>query len=409
MNEQPSPSESMLSVSGMRRLDEICDPFEKAWKAGQRPRIEDYLANVPEAERSQVLWELLALELAYRRDANETLNPDEYQQRFPEHAELIQGVFREKSRQADSSDQQVTTGPEPANGEEADQPIQLGRYKIATRLGAGGFGIVYRGYDEELRRNVAIKVPHRQRIAQPEDVEKYLAEARILAGLDHPHIVPVHDVGRTEDGLCYVVSKFVEGSDLARKMRETRFGFFESAQLVATVAEALQYAHEKRLVHRDLKPANILLDSRNKPYLTDFGLALKEEDFGKGAGIAGTPAYMSPEQANGEGHLVDGRSDIFSLGVMFYELLTGRRPFVTSDRVELRMLISTAEVRPPRQLDVTIPKELERICLKALAKRATERYTTAFDLADDLRHWLYGALKCSVRTPCVKNRTRAIV
>jgi len=118
---------------------------------------------------------------------------------------------------------------------------------------------------------------------------------------------------------------------------------------------------------------------------------------------------MSPEQANGEGHLVDGRSDIFSLGVMFYELLTGRRPFVTSDRVELRMLISTAEVRPPRQLDVTIPKELERICLKALAKRATERYTTAFDLADDLRHWLYGALKCSVRTPCVKNRTRAIV
>jgi len=252
-------------------------------------------------------------------------------------------------------------------------------------------------------------VPHRQRIAQPEDVEKYLAEARILAGLDHPHIVPVHDVGRTEDGLCYVVSKFIEGSDLARKIRETRFGFFESAQLVATVAEALQYAHEKRLVHRDLKPANILLDSRNKPYLTDFGLALKEEDFGKGAGIAGTPAYMSPEQANGEGHLVDGRSDIFSLGVMFYELLTGRRPFVTSDRVELRMLISTAEVRPPRQLDVTIPKELERICLKALAKRATERYTTAFDLADDLRHWLYGALKCSVRTPCVKNRTRAIV
>jgi len=364
---------------------------------------------VPEAERSQALWELLALELSYRRDANETLNPDEYQQRFPEHAELVQGVFREKSRQADSSDQQVTTGPEPANGEEADQPIQLGRYKIATRLGAGGFGIVYRGYDEELRRNVAIKVPHRQRIAQPEDVEKYLAEARILAGLDHPHIVPVHDVGRTEDGLCYVVSKFIEGSDLARKIRETRFGFFESAQLVATVAEALQYAHEKRLVHRDLKPANILLDSRNKPYLTDFGLALKEEDFGKGAGIAGTPAYMSPEQANGEGHLVDGRSDIFSLGVMFYELLTGRRPFVASDRVELRMLISTAEVRPPRQLDVTIPKELERICLKALAKRATERYTTAFDLADDLRHWLYGALKCSVRTPCVKNRTRAIV
>ena len=268
----------------------------------------------------------------------------------------------------------------------------MGRYQIVRLLGEGSFGSVYLARDGDLDRYVAIKVPTTRALAMPGQLEALLAEARLAAGLRHPAIVGVYDVGRDDDGTVYIVLEYVEGTTLSDLLGRGRVEAVRLAGLIASIADAVHHAHRAGLVHRDLKPANIMIDEQGKPRVADFGLAITEALQTDRAGeVAGTPTYMAPEQVRGEAHRLDGRTDIWALGVILYEGLTGRLPFIAGDRTALFDEILHRDPKPPRQIDDSIPRELERICLRCLFKRMPDRYSSSIDLADDLRAWLAAA------------------
>lgn len=260
-----------------------------------------------------------------------------------------------------------------------------GRYLVEGLIAEGGFGRVFKGYDPELQRPVAIKIPKPSPGVTADRADMLLEEARKIAKLRHPGIVTVHDVGR-EDGSVFVVSDLIDGENLADRIARSKPSLSETIGLVAEVADALAFAHELGFVHRDIKPANILIDRHGKPLITDFGIAATIDDLTRGRNItSGTLAYMAPEQLAGEVQLIDGRTDVYALGVVLYEMVTGRHPYQARTPTALREQILFRSPVPLRSVDARIPAELEKVCLRALAKHPADRFTSAREFAAELR------------------------
>ena len=273
----------------------------------------------------------------------------------------------------------------------ATLPARIGRFEVRALLGAGGFGSVYRAHDPLLGREVALKVAHPGLVENPAQRERFLREGRAAARLRHPHLVPVFDAG-CEGGTYYMAAAYVEGKTLATARKQSELDLRQSVAVVRQLAEALAYAHRQGIVHRDVKPANVLLDARNEAHLTDFGIAHQQgsaEKLTHDGAILGTPAYMAPEQAAGRQGDPLPASDQYSLGVVLYELLTGQTPF-TGPPVAILHGVLHQQPEPPRKRNATVPRDLERICLKTLAKRPEDRYANCQALADDLRRFLEG-------------------
>ena len=282
------------------------------------------------------------------------------------------------------------------------EPLKFGRYVIKAELGRGGMATVYHAYDPRFEREVALKVLPREMLHDPQFRTRFEREAKTIAMLEHPAIVPVYDFGE-EDGQPYFVMRFMTGGSLSDRMKKGPISVQEVASLFDRLASALDEAHAKGIIHRDLKPGNILFDQYGEPYVSDFGIAkiTSGETNVTGSAIVGTPAYMSPEQAQGEG--IDGRSDIYGLGVILFELLTGQQPYHGDTPMSVVIKHITEQV--PNILDVTpdLPPAIEAIIEKAMAKNREERFPTVRALADAL-----GAVARG-ETPDLDNASKTMV
>ncbi len=398
-------------------LEAAVERFEDAWKAQGRPHLEDFLPAGP--SRRAVLVELAHVDLEYRLRAGEAARAETYLQRYPELGDerraaldLVAAEYRLRRRRGETvaveeyaarfPDEAPTLLPLLARQATEDGWPAPPGFTVLGVLGRGGMGVVYRARQENLGRLVALKMISAGAGAGEEERARFRAEAEAVARLQHPNIIQIHEVGE-HDGRPFFALEYADGPTLAAHLGGTPRPPVEAARLLETLALAVHHAHERGVIHRDLKPSNVLLAVGGSaggakppaaiPKIADFGLA-KRLDVDRGqtqAGvILGTPSYMAPEQARGQRDGVGPAADVYSLGAVLYECLTGRPPFRGPTPLDTVAQVLHGEPVPPRTLQPLCPRDLETICLKCLEKEPSSRYPGAQALADDLRRFLDG-------------------
>lgn len=424
LNPEPPPGSAAGDLAEARLIHQLCERFEAAWRSGERPRAEDSLAELPGPPSPKLVEELLALEIELRRERGERPIAFEYLARFPERREVVAALFADAppgERDLDAtaawppprppSTLIDSSPPRPIDAAAVDPASTpapgrwFGKYELVAEIARGGMGVVYRARDSVLNRVVALKMILNGAAATADERQRFQREAQLVANLDHPNVVPIHEVGE-HDGFPYFSMRLIEGGSLADRLADYRDDPRAAAQLVAILARAIQFANEKGFIHCDLKPSNILMEPDGSPRITDFGLArhaAEASGLTVSGAILGTPSYMAPEQASGRRRELGPATDVYGLGAILYELLTGRPPFRLPTKMETVLQALYGEPIPPRQLRPDLPRELESICLKCLEKAPKDRHPTAAALADELTRWLQGDAVGSV-SPAQKLR-----
>jgi WD40 repeat protein len=390
-------SDDALTLSREQKVDQVCTRFEAAWTSGAPPRIEDYLANLGEAEKDAVLRELILLDVFYRQKRGESCRAEDYQARFPElTAEWLASVLAEEKAAScppPAEETLVITSSETMPG---GLP-RFGEYELLHEIARGGMGAVHKARQISANRVVALKIIRPDRLEsfsaeqRRQAIERFQTEAHAAARIEHDHIAPIYDVGES-DGQPYYSMRYVEGASLGDLMKAGPLEPRRAALYMEQVARAVHEAHRHAILHRDLKPQNCLLEAGSeRVYVVDFGLAKLMQEGGEQVtltgDIMGTPPYMSPEQARHSGKVTIA-SDVYALGATLYALLTSRPPHQGAHPAEVLRKVLEEEPIRPRRLQPAIPLDLETICLKCLDKDPARRYADAAQLADRLRLFL---------------------
>jgi WD40 repeat protein len=417
----PLPSSAHDVTGPAGDLRRICERFAAAWKGttatSPRPLLETFLVAVDGLDPTFLLAELLAVELTYRRMAGERPDPREYHVRFPALGAAINAAFGRPGQVGemagpvppitppllqepcqDSADLKTIPSGSRSRPLVAAQPLAttlfplLTGYEILGKLGQGGMGIVYQAIQRGANRIVALKMIKPGVETANDYLARFKTEAEASARLSHPNIVQVFEVGE-HDGRPFFSLEFCAGGSLHQKLNGTPLPPREAATLLETLARAVQAAHDQGVLHRDLKPANVLLTADGTPKVSDFGLARKLDELSgptHTGSVLGTPSYMAPEQATGRTSEVGYRTDVYALGAILYECLTGHPPFKAATVVDTLLMVRLDDPVPPARLQRGVPRDLETICLKCLAKEPGRRYGTATELADDLGRFRRG-------------------